>query len=61
MKLLEINHDCLVFQRRLFLGVVIGEAGPSGVVSGFDGGKPSVLDREAIFRVKLSDNSFVAG
>ena len=53
--LFEMTHDRLIFRGSVFQGVVIGEASTSGVVSGFDGGNPSGLDREARISVKVSD------
>ena len=55
MNMLDMTHDLFICRGSVFCGVVIREAGPSGVVSGFDGRKPSVLDREAGGSIKLSD------
>ena len=44
------------------LGVVgVGEAGPGGVVAGFDGGEPGGLDGKAGGVVEIADESVDAG
>ena len=60
-KLPEMTHNRLICRGAVFCGVVIGAAGPSGVVSGFDRENSIRIDRDARGRVKLLDKSFDAG
>ena len=61
MNLLDMTRDCIIFQRAVFCGVVIGESGQSGVVAVFDGGNPSGIEREASGSVNVSGESLSTG
>ena len=60
-RLKHVTFDSLVGTRVVLGSIGVGETGTGGVVTGFDGGKPSGTHREAGRDMEIEDGSLDAG